>query len=121
MLPQMNHSPHSPDDTDGDLAVAPAEPKLRRPSLWQVVILNDDFTPMEFVVRVLMEIFEMPPPYAMVIMFSIHEKGQGIAGIYSREIAESKKAEMESQARAEGHQLSAVLQRVPGSDSNPND
>lgn len=104
---------------EGDLAIATAEPALRRPSLWQVVVLNDDFTPMDFVIRVLMEVFDLPGPYAIAIMFSIHHKDQGVAGIYSREIAESKKAEMETQARAEGHPLRAILQRVTNDDARP--
>jgi ATP-dependent Clp protease adaptor protein ClpS len=111
------------DDLHGDVAVAPAEPeaKLRRPSRWQVVVLNDDFTPMDFVVRVLMEVFDLPYPAATLIMYSIHHRGQGVAGLYSREIAETKKAEMEHQAQSEGHPLRAILQPVDSDDGSRRD
>ena len=86
MLPGMTNPSHTP---DGDLMVAPAQPALRRPSLWQVVLLNDDFTPMEFVIEVLQHFFGKSREAATQIMLKIHLDGKGVCGVYSHEIAET--------------------------------
>lgn len=113
MLPGMT-TPFN--DRDSDVMVAPAKPELRRPSLWQIVLINDDFTPMDFVVIVLREIFDMPRRKAEMVMLDIHNKGRGVAGVYSHEVAKSKLSLLERVSQAEGHPLLAVLERVPGSD-----
>ena len=115
MVPGMTNPSHP---SDGDLMVAPAKPALRRPSLWQVVLHNDDFTPMDFVVIVLMEIFEMPRKKAEAVMMDIHHKGKGIAGVYSHEIAQTKHLWLQQVAQSEGHPLLSVLERVPGPDES---
>lgn len=116
----MNNPYQRPDsEHDSDLAilVAPAEPIARRPSMWQVVLLNDDFTAMEFVVVVLIEIFGMSRKKAEALMMDIHNNGRGIAGIYSHEVAQMKHREVESASEAFGQPLKAVLEKAPGADS----
>ncbi len=115
----MSETTPSHNEHDSDLAIAPAvaPPKIRRPSRWQVVVLNDDHTPMDFVVRILMEIFDMPSSRALYVMLSIHQTGRGIAGMYSKDIAATKCRELHNQAEAEGFPLRAIVERVPGSES----
>ncbi len=78
----------------GNTAVADRKPKqkksIRTPSSWRVILHNDDFTPMEFVVFILQEVFHKAEEEAVRIMFDVHKKGKGIAGIYSYQIAETK-------------------------------
>jgi ATP-dependent Clp protease adaptor protein ClpS len=86
--------------------------RLKSPSMYNVVMLNDDFTPMDFVVALLMRVFHHTPEAATAIMMEIHEKGKGIAGTYSREIAEMKLLETGRAARMAEHPLKAVLESV---------
>ena len=74
-----------------DLAVEEAQPKLKEPPLYRVVLINDDFTPMEFVVDILESIFGMERTRATQVMLEVHTKGKGICGVYNFEIAETKK------------------------------
>jgi ATP-dependent Clp protease adaptor protein ClpS len=77
-------------DEEGDLALAPAKPKLKRPPLYKVVLLNDDYTPMEFVVEVLEHFFSMNREKATQVMLAVHTQGKGVCGIYTRDVAETK-------------------------------
>ena len=77
----------------------------RRVRRYQVVVHNDDYTTMEFVVAMLMKHFHKPPAEAMHIMLLVHHKGAGIAGIYTRDVAETKVAEAIDEARQEGMPL----------------
>ena len=77
------------------MAVQEAEPKLKRPPLYNVILLNDDYTPMEFVVRVLELFFGLPREQSVRIMLHVHTRGKGVCGCYSREIAETKVAQCE--------------------------
>ena len=88
-----------------DLAVEEARPKLKRPPLYQVVLLNDDFTPMEFVVEVLEKVFGMDRSRATRIMLEVHTRGKGVCGIYTYEIAETKVAQVNSYSRQHQHPL----------------
>lgn len=105
-------------DNESDLAVAPAKPAVRRPSLWQVVVLNDDFTPMDFVTMVLMEVFNMSSAKAERVMLEIHHQGRSVAGVYSHEVAKAKSKIVEHVASANGFPLLTVLERVPGPDES---
>lgn len=90
-----------------------AERKLARtkpPRMFEVVMHNDDYTPMEFVVEVLMDIFGKGEAEAVHIMLKVHIEGSGLAGVYPFEIAETKVEEVHARARAEGHPLKAVME-----------
>lgn len=93
-----------------DLAVAEARPKLKRPSLYRVILINDDYTPMEFVVEVLESIFSMERPKATRVMLEVHTKGKGICGVYNFEIAETKVAQVMSIAQQQQHPLLCTME-----------
>ncbi len=93
-----------------DLAVEEARPKLKRPPLYQVVLLNDDFTPMEFVVEVLEKVFGMDRTRATRIMLEVHTRGKGVCGIYTYEIAETKVAQVNSYSRQHQHPLLCTME-----------
>ena len=82
---------------DEILEQTPAEvekkPALKKPRKFKVLLLNDDYTPMEFVVRVLMKFFQMDELRATQVMLEVHTKGQGICGVFTRDIAETKVAQ----------------------------
>ena len=90
---------------EGDLAVAPAKPALKRPPLYKVVLLNDDYTPMEFVVEILESYFGMGREKATQVMLTVHTKGKGVCGIYPRDTAETKATQVNQYARDSGHPL----------------
>lgn len=93
------------DNHDSGLAIAPAKPKLKRPPLYRVILLNDDYTPMEFVVEVLEVFFGLNREKATQIMLMVHTQGKGVCGIYPRDIAETKAAQVNQHARDSGHPL----------------
>ncbi len=103
--------PGLPDDGRG-LAVEEARPKLKKPPLFRVVLLNDDYTPMEFVVQVLELIFSMDRPNATRIMLEVHTKGKGVCGVFTYEIAETKVAQVSSYAEQNQHPLMCTLEEV---------
>lgn len=90
---------------DDDLTVEPAEPELARPPLYKVVLHNDDFTPMEFVVEVLQEFFNMDNEQAVQVMLAVHTQGKAACGIFTRDIAETKSYQVNEYARECEHPL----------------
>jgi ATP-dependent Clp protease adaptor protein ClpS len=98
-----------PDDDRG-LVLEEAKPKLKKPPLFRVVLLNDDYTPMEFVVEVLELIFGMDRPKATRIMLEVHTKGKGICGVYTYEIAETKVAQVSTFAQQNQHPLLCTME-----------
>lgn len=84
--------------------------EIREPRRARVILLNDDYTSMEFVVRVLMEVFHKQSNEATSIMLAIHEKGSGVCGIYPVELAETKVLQVHSRARAEGFPLRCLVE-----------
>ncbi len=94
------------------LAVEEAKPKLKRAPLFQVVLLNDDYTPMDFVVEVLERIFSMDRTQATRIMLEVHTRGKGICGIFTYEIAETKVAQVNSYARQQEHPLLCTMEET---------
>jgi len=84
--------------------------KISEPRQWKVILLNDDTTPMEFVVALLTSIFKHTEDSARAVMLEVHETGSGIAGIYSFEIAEAKAVESTNLARGNGHPLQIKLE-----------
>lgn len=90
---------------DGDLVVEEAKPKLKKPPLYKVILLNDDYTPMEFVVEVLEIFFRMNREQATHVMLAVHTHGKGVCGIYTRDIAETKMAQVNQYSRENQHPL----------------
>lgn len=84
--------------------------KIQEPKSWKVVLLNDDTTPMDFVIGVLTEIFKHSQETAKEITLEIHNKGSGIAGVYSFEIAEAKSVEATQLARSNGFPLQIKME-----------
>ena len=95
---------------DGDLAVKEAKPKLEKPKMYKVLILNDDFTPMDFVVMVLEQFFNMGIDKATQVMLNVHTKGVGVCGIYSREIAETKVDQVNQFSQSYQHPLMCTME-----------
>ena len=79
-------------DEDGNTAVQESLPELKRPSMYSVVMMNDDYTPMEFVVEVLQKFFDKTSEQATQIMLTVHTKGSAVCAIYTKDIAETKAA-----------------------------
>lgn len=102
----------SHDFDDGNLLLETAKPKLKPPRRYQVVLINDDFTPMEFVVEVLQEFFAMDLEKANSVMLQVHRNGKGICGVYSREVAEMKVHQVNRYSRESGHPLMCQLEVV---------
>ena len=90
---------------DLDVAVLPEKTRLKPPSMYQVLLLNDDFTPMDFVVEVLEKFFTMPEEQATQIMLAVHTQGKAVCGIYSRDVAETKAHQVNEYARENQHPL----------------
>jgi ATP-dependent Clp protease adaptor protein ClpS len=86
-------------------ALAPDELKLKPPPLYRVVLLNDDYTPMEFVVEILRQFFGMNTETATRVMLKVHTEGKGVCGVYPKEIAETKAIQVNEHARAAEHPL----------------
>ncbi|MDF2529880.1 MAG: clpS [Gammaproteobacteria bacterium] len=82
------------------------------PPLYQVILLNDDYTPMEFVVKLLTEVFGMNQTKATHVMLQIHHEGKGVCGIYTRDVAETKVMQVISCARSFGHPLMCQSEKI---------
>jgi len=99
------------DHGDG-LAVQEARPKLKKPPMYQVVLMNDDFTPMEFVVLTLERFFSKDRAQATRIMLQVHTNGKGLCGTFVREIAETKVAQVNEYARGNNHPLLCEMEQA---------
>ena len=89
-----------------------AEVQKQEPTLYKVVLLNDDYTPMDFVVQVLESLFQKSPAEAFRIMMQVHVNGRGIAGVYPWEVAETKADQVASLANEAGHPLRATIEEA---------
>lgn len=101
----------NPDREDG-IAVAPAKPALKQPARYRVVLLNDDYTPMDFVVEVLMKFFAMNEEQATQVMLLVHTQGKGVCGVYTRDIAETKAAQVNQYSSECEHPLLCEIERA---------
>jgi ATP-dependent Clp protease adaptor protein ClpS len=97
---------------DSGLAVDTAKPKLKQPPLFKVVLLNDDYTPMEFVVLVLETFFNMGREKATQVMLHVHTRGVGVCGVYTRDIAETKVQQVNDYSRSNQHPLMCAMEEV---------
>ncbi len=93
-----------------DLAIEEARPKTKEPPLYRVVLINDDYTPMEFVVDILESIFSMERTRATQVMLEVHTKGKGICGVYNFGIAETKVAQVMGIAQQHEHPLLCTME-----------
>jgi len=94
------------------LATEEAKPRLKRPPLYRVILLNDDYTPMEFVVQMLEKIFSLDRTTATRIMLEVHTKGKGVCGVYTYEIAETKVAQVTGLAQQHQHPLLCTMEET---------
>jgi len=108
---EMSKRGDETDDENGTGTVTRTRPKTKRPSLYRVLLLNDDYTPMEFVVHVLERFFHKGPEEATQIMLHVHQNGVGECGIYTYEVAETKVTQVMDFARKHQHPLQCVMEK----------
>ncbi len=99
MAKDQNHS------DDHGLSVLEAKPELKQPTMYKVVLLNDDYTPMEFVVILLEKFFGMNREQATQVMLHVHSQGKGVCGVFTKEVAETKVALVNGHSRDNEHPL----------------
>jgi ATP-dependent Clp protease adaptor protein ClpS len=100
------------EEEQGDVAVQEGKPKLKEPPRFAVLLHNDDYTTMEFVIEVLMRFFQKTQEEAVKVTLQVHHNGKGVAGIYSFDIAETKAAQVMDYARAHGYPLKSTTEAV---------
>lgn len=107
----MSHSPQHENEHEHGLAVEVAPPQVAKPPMYHVVILNDDFTPMDFVVVVLETFFTMDRERATEVMLHVHTRGKGVCGVYTREVAETKVTQVNEFSRTHQHPLLCTMEK----------
>ncbi|MBH68349.1 MAG: ATP-dependent Clp protease adapter ClpS [Rhodospirillaceae bacterium] len=109
----MGNKRQNQDGSDADIGVIEkAKPKTKKPSMYKVVMLNDDYTPMEFVVHILERFFSKSRDEATKIMLHVHQRGVGVCGIFSYEIAETKVMQVMDCARQNQHPLQCTIEKA---------
>lgn len=106
----MGNSDHHAGGAGTDVQEAP--PKVAKPPLYKVVMHNDDYTPMDFVVEVLQSFFRMPRDKAVQVMLVVHTRGKAVAGTYSAQIAETRTAQVNDYARVHQHPLLCTMEKA---------
>ena len=106
------------EDYEGDLSVAvrPSDPIIKKPSLYRILLLNDDYTPMEFVVELIEEFFYKSRDVATRIMLKVHTEGKGVCGVYTQDVAETKVALVNQHAQDSQHPLMCQAEPVDNGD-----
>ena len=119
LLPEVAGPTNSGDDSDQDgnhrgidTVIERAKPQLKSPAMYKVILLNDDYTPMEFVIEVLQTFFAMNREKATQIMLAVHTVGRATCGIYTRDIAETKSAQVNQFAQDNQHPLVSYVEAV---------
>ncbi len=102
----------SSEDDEGSVAVESAQPKLKKPALFQVLLMNDDFTPMDFVIHILEQFFSMGRESATQVMLAVHTQGKGVCGVYTKDIAETKAAIVNECAKDNDHPLLCEVEEI---------
>lgn len=97
---------------DESLVVQEVKPRLKRPPLYQVILINDDYTPMDFVVHILEVFFSLDRQNATRVMLEVHTRGKGVCGVFTREIAETKVAQVNGYAREHQHPLLCTMEKA---------
>ncbi|VUD68809.1 ATP-dependent Clp protease adapter protein ClpS [Thalassocella blandensis] len=100
------------------VAVQEEKPKLKRPPMYKVVLINDDYTPMEFVIDVLERFFSMDKEQATRVMLTVHTQGKGVCGIFSRDVAETKAAQVNQYSRENEHPLLCEIEASDDGDAD---
>jgi ATP-dependent Clp protease adaptor protein ClpS len=100
------------EERESGLSVQEAKPKLRKPPLYKVLLLNDDYTPMEFVVQVLETFFRMSREKATQVMLHVHTRGVGVCGVFTRDIAETKVSQVNDYSRSHQHPLMCTMEEA---------
>jgi len=99
-------------DADEGTSVETSKPEVKRPPLYKVILLNDDYTPMEFVVHVLEHFFRMNREQATQVMLHVHTRGKGVCGVYSVDVAETKVNQVNQYAREHQHPLLCSMEEA---------
>ncbi len=97
-------------DKDRGVAVQESKPELKRPPMYKVLLINDDYTPMEFVVHILESFFSMDRVKATQVMLTVHSQGKGLCGIYTRDVAETKVNQVNAYSRRHQHPLLCTME-----------
>ena len=112
MQSDQNNDQDGGNGNGSDIGIATkAKPKTKKPSMYKVIMLNDDYTPMEFVVMVLQDVFRKTQDEATQIMLNVHKRGVGVCGVYTYEIAETKVVQVMDIARKNQHPLQLQLEK----------
>ena len=110
IMSEDNDNDNDNDQTDGNTKLA-TKPKTKIPSLYRVLMMNDDYTPMEFVIEVLEKFFQKNREEATQIMLHVHQRGVGVCGIYTYDLAETKAMQVMNYARKYEHPLQVQLEK----------
>lgn len=109
--PRLAGNPGNPED-DGDVGIATkTRPKTKKPSMYKVLMLNDDYTPMEFVIFALENFFGKTHDQAVEVMMHVHQKGVGVCGVFTYEVAETKVHQVMDTARQNQHPLQCTMEK----------
>tara|TARA_X000001036_G_scaffold406822_1_gene415796 strand:- start:472 stop:843 length:372 start_codon:yes stop_codon:yes gene_type:complete len=95
---------------EGDVLTELSKPELKRPPMYKVILMNDDYTPMEFVIHILENFFSMEREKATQIMLKVHTEGSAVVGIYPRDIAETKSEQVNNYSQENSHPLISVIE-----------
>ena len=109
-MPNLPDKPQR--DHDHGTVVAPARPEVARPPQYTVLLLNDDFTPMDFVIVVLESFFSMDRERATQVMLHVHTRGKGVCGVFTREVAETKVTQVNEFSRSHQHPLLCTMEKT---------
>lgn len=108
----MSDKKHTFHDEGDSQVVTEKKVRTKRPSMYRVVLLNDDYTPMEFVVWVLETIFYKPTAEATRLMLDVHQKGKGICGVFTHDVARTKRVQVKAVAEKHQHPLECEIEKV---------
>jgi ATP-dependent Clp protease adaptor protein ClpS len=104
--------PSKPSKSSGSTLLKPSAEKVKPPPMYQVVMYNDDFTPMEFVVEVLQVFFSLPTERATQVMLKVHTEGRGVCGVYPKDVASTKVEQVVQYARQHQHPLQCAMEET---------